>query len=92
MFHLDHVNRLLEQTQRHVYGYAAPAQRRGGGGMKIFHWGVSPSKSLNIAITFNVHVWSFESTSIYPFGVPPPSYKYYIHRTAPIYICMQSAP
>ena len=46
MFHLDRVNRLPEQTQRRVYGCAAPAQRRGGGGggVKIFHWGVSPSK------------------------------------------------
>src|SRR6266702_4930887 len=44
MFHLDRVNRLPKQTQRRMYGYAAPAQRRGGGGVKIFHWGVSPSK------------------------------------------------
>src|SRR5437016_3848604 len=44
MFRLDRVNRLLEQTQRRVYGCAAPAQRRGGSSIKIFHWGVSPSK------------------------------------------------
>ena len=45
MFHLDRVNRLPKQTQRRVYGCAAPAQRRGGGGgVKIFYWGVSPSK------------------------------------------------
>jgi len=44
MFHLDRVNRLPEQTQRRVYGCAAPAQRRGGGSVKIFHRGVSPSK------------------------------------------------
>ena len=45
MFRLDRVNRLPEQTQRRVYGCAAPAQRRGGGGgVKNFHWGVSPSK------------------------------------------------
>src|SRR5436853_2577279 len=44
MFCLDRVNRLLEQTQRRVYGCAAPAQRRGGSSIKIFHWGVSPSK------------------------------------------------
>jgi len=44
MFRLDRVNRLPEQTQRRVYGCAAPAQRRGGSGVKIFHWGVSPSK------------------------------------------------
>ena len=49
MFHLDRVNRLPEQTQRRVYGYAAPAQRRGGSSIKNFHWGVSPSKSLNTA-------------------------------------------
>ena len=44
IFHLDRVNRLPKQTQRRVYVCAAPAQRRGGGGVKIFHWGVSPSK------------------------------------------------
>ena len=82
MFYLDRVNRLPKQTQRHMYGCAAPAQRRGGGGVKIFHWGVSPAKSLNTATTSNVHVRSFESTSIHPSGVPPPSYEYYIHRTA----------
>src|SRR5436853_6971020 len=60
MFHLDRVNRLPEQTQRRVYGCAAPAQRRGGGGggggggVKIFHWGVSRSKSLNTA-TYHVY-------------------------------------
>src|SRR6266581_2875836 len=45
IFHLDRVNRLPKQTQRRVYGCAAPAQQRGGGGggVKIFHWGVSPS-------------------------------------------------
>ena len=44
IFHLNCVNRLPKQTQRRVYGCAAPAQRRGGGGVKKFHWGVSPSK------------------------------------------------
>ena len=45
MFHLDRVNRLPEQTQRRVYGCAAPAQRRGGGGgVKIFHWRVKPQQ------------------------------------------------
>src|SRR6266568_4823642 len=92
MFHLDRVNRLPKQTQRHVYGCTAPAQRRGGGGVKIFHWGVSPSKSLNTATMSNVHVRSFESTSIHPSSVPPPSYKYYKHRTAPVHIYIQSAP
>jgi hypothetical protein len=82
MFHLDHVNRLPKQTQRHVYGCTAPAKRRSGGGVKIFHWGVSPSKSLNTAITSIVHIQSFELTSNHPSSVPPPFYKYYIHRTA----------
>src|SRR6266700_7885017 len=80
MFHLDRVNRLPEQTQRRVYGCAAPAQRRSGGGVKIFHWGVSPSKSLNIATTSLIYVQSFESTSIHPFCVLPSFYEYYTHR------------
>ena len=33
---LDRVNRLLERTQRRIYGCAAPTQRRRGGA-KIFH-------------------------------------------------------
>ena len=92
MFHLDRVNRLPEQTQRRVYGCAAPTQRRGGGGVKIFHWGVSPSKSLNIAIMFIIYVQSFKLTSNYPSSVPHPSHKYYIHCIATIYIRKQSAP
>ena len=85
MFHLDRVNRLPEQTQRRVYGCAAPAQRRGSGGVKIFRWGVSPSKSLNTATTSIIYVRLFKLTSNYPSSVPPPSYKYYIHRAAPTY-------
>jgi len=94
MFHLDRVNRLPEQTQRRVYGCAAPAQRRGGSGAKIFHWGVSPSKKVEHSYIprLSLHVRSFESTGNYPSGVPPPSYEYYIHRAAPTHIREQSAP
>ena len=44
-FHQDRADRLLEQTQRRVYGGAARAPRRGGGGsgiVKIFHWEGEP--------------------------------------------------
>jgi len=46
MFRLDRVNRLPEQTQRRVYGCAAPAQRRGGGGVKIFSLGGEPQQKV----------------------------------------------
>ena len=59
-FHWDRANRLLEQTQRRVYGSAAQVLRRGGGGMKIFRWGVSPSKK---AQGTAIHVFSY--TSVY---------------------------
>ena len=93
-FHWDRANRLLEQTQRRVYGSAARVLRRGGGGVKIFHWGVSPSKkfehSYSTTPRLSLHVRSFESTGNYPSGVPPPSYEYYIHRTAPTYTRTQA--
>src|SRR6266704_1905140 len=69
MFHLDHVNRLPKQTQRHVYGYAAPAQRRGGGGgVKIFHWGVSPSKKFEHS--YHVSMYTFGHLNQQAF-IPP---------------------
>ena len=43
MFHLDCVNRLPEQTQRHVYGCAAPVQRRGSSA-KFFLLGGEPQQ------------------------------------------------
>ena len=58
-FHWDRANRLLEQTQRRVYGSAARVLRRGGG-VKIFRWGVSPSKK---AQDIAIHVFSY--TSVY---------------------------
>src|SRR6266568_8803980 len=74
MFHLDHVNRLPEQTQRRVYGCAAPAQRRGGGSVKIFRWGVSPSKSLNTATTSPTYTFSHLNQQAFiplAFSLPP---------------------
>ena len=49
---------------------------------KFFTGGWAPAKSLNTATMSIIHVRSFESTSNHPSGVPPPSYEYYIHRTA----------
>ena len=82
MFHLDRVNRLPEQTQRRVYGCAAPAQRCGGGGVKIFRWGVSPSKSLNTVTTSLTYTFGHLNRQASSSGVLPPSYEYYIHHTA----------
>ena len=48
-FHQDRADRLPEQTQRHVYGSAARAQRRGGGIIKIYYWEGEPQRELNIA-------------------------------------------
>ena len=53
-FHQDRANRLLEQTQRRVYGGAARALRRGGGGsgvVKNFHWEGEPQRELDTATT-----------------------------------------
>src|SRR6266702_3167539 len=90
MFHLDRVNRLPKQTPIRVYGCAARAQRCGGGGVKIFRWGVSPSKSLNTATTSTTYTFGHSNRQASPSGVLPPSYEYYIHRTAQhlhIYTC-----
>ena len=66
MFYLDHINRPLEQTQRCVYGCATPAQRRGGGsGVKIFDWGVSLSKSLNITTTSLTYMFSHLNQQVF---------------------------
>ena len=79
-FHWDRANRLLEQTQRRVYGIAARVLRRGGGGgggVKIFRWGVSPSKKAQgtaIHTRLFVYVGLFESTAFTSTsGVPPSS-------------------
>ena len=45
-FHRDRANRLLEQTQRRVYGCAASALRRGGGVKNSLAGRVSPSGGL----------------------------------------------
>ena len=52
-FHQDRANRLPEQTQRRVYGGAARAPRRRGGGgiVKNFHWEGEPQRELDIATT-----------------------------------------
>ena len=52
-FHQDRADRLPEQTQRHVYGSAARAQRRGGGIIKIYYWEGEPQRELNIATTIS---------------------------------------
>ena len=50
-FHQDRANRLLEQTQRHIYGGAARARRHGGGIIKNFHWEGEPQQEFNTATT-----------------------------------------
>ena len=53
-FHQDRANRLPEQTQRRVYGGAARAPRRRGGGSSIiknFHWEGEPQRELDTATT-----------------------------------------
>src|SRR6266700_1295117 len=88
MFHLDRVNRLPEQTQRRVYGCAAPAQRRVGGSMKIFRWGVSPSKSLNTATTSPMYTFGHSNQQAFippAFSLPPINTIYTTQH--PIYAC-----
>ena len=46
------------------------AQRRGGGGVKIFRWGVSPSKSLNTATTSPTYTFGHSNRQ----AIIPPAY------------------
>jgi hypothetical protein len=68
-FHQDCANRLLEQTQRRIYGGAARVQRRGGI-VKIFHWEGEPQRELDTAITsirtFQLIIRTTASTSDAP--------------------------
>src|SRR6266704_2590640 len=64
MFHLDRVNRLPEQTQRRVYGCAAPAQRCGGECENFSLGGEPQQKSSNTATTSLTYIFgSFESAA-----------------------------
>ena len=97
-FHQDCADRLPEQTQRHVYGDAARAPRRGGGGsiVKIFHWEGEPQRELNTATTTatttSSHILQLiiQSTALTTSVVPPSSrtadntvlYSTYNTRTA----------
>ena len=84
MFHLDCVNRLPEQTQRRVYGCAAPAQRRGGGGVKIFRWGVSPSKSLNTATMSPIYTFGHLNRQAFippAYPLPPTNTTYTVQHS-----------
>ena len=89
IFHLDRVNRLPKQTQRHVYSCAAPAQQRGGGGVKIFRWGVSPSKSLNTATMSPTYTFSYLNQQAFiPLAFSLPSINTtYTTQYPYIYIC-----
>ena len=46
VFYQDRANRLLEQTQRRMYGSASRALRRGGDGKKFLAGRVSPNGDL----------------------------------------------
>ena len=51
-FYQDRADRLPEQTQRRMYGGAARAPRRGGGGIvKFFYWEGEPQRELDTATT-----------------------------------------
>ena len=78
-FHQDRADRLPEQTQKRVYGGAAQAPRRGGGGsgiVKIFHWEGEPQRELDTATTttasttslctFQLIIQTTASTSVAP--------------------------
>ena len=86
-FHQDRADRLPEQTQRRVYGCVAPAQRRGSGGVKIFRWGVSPSKSLNTATTSPTYTFGHSNRqAIIPLAYPlPPTNTTYTAQHLYIY-------
>ena len=82
-FHQDRANRLPEQTQRHVYGGAARAPRRCGGGggiVKIFHWEGEPQRELDTATTtittmsLRILQLIIQSTALTTSVAPPSSY------------------
>ena len=97
-FHQDRADRLPEQTQRRVYGGAARAPRRCGGGsgiVKIFHWEGEPQRELDTATTtatttsLCILQLIIRSTAFTTSGAPPPSsrtaYSYstrHLHGTA----------
>ena len=77
-FHWDRADRLPEQTQRRVYGGAARAPRRGGGGIvKIFHWEGEPQRELDTATTtatttsLRILQLIIRSTAFTTSGAPP---------------------
>ena len=76
-FRQDRANRLPEQTQRRVYGSAARALRRGGGGgiVKIFHWEGEPQRELDTATTTTTSLRILQliirSTASTTSGAPP---------------------
>ena len=56
-FHWDCAIRLLEQTQRRAYGYAALALRYGSGVKNFFAERVSPNRGLRTQLSrLHVHV------------------------------------
>ena len=88
-FHQDRANRLPEQTQRRVYGGAARAPRRRGGGsgiMKIFHWEGEPQRELDTATTtttttsLRILQLIIQSTASTTSGVPPSSRTAYSYK------------
>ena len=88
-FYWDCTDRLLEKTQRRVYGGAARAPRRGGGGIvKIFHWEGEPQRELDTATTTTATTTSLRilqliirSTAFTTSGAPPSSRTAYSYST-----------
>ena len=79
VFYQDRANRLLEQTQRRMYGSASRALRRGGDGKKFLAGRVSPNGDLKTQLLcFNVRnraIKPRQTTFSDPF--PPIWYNYY---------------
>ena len=74
-FHQDYANRLPEQTQRRVYGGAARAPRRHGGGsiMKNFHWEGEPQRELDTATITSLRIFQLIIRTMASTSVAPPS-------------------
>ena len=92
-FYLDRADRLLEQTQRRVYGGAARAPRRcgsGGGIVKNFHWEGEPQRELDTATattTTSLRILQLiiRGTASTTSGAPPSSRTAYSYSIRHLY-------
>src|SRR6266568_2545543 len=94
MFQLDRVNRLPEQTQRHVYGCTPLALRQVGAKKKFFAGRVSPNKASETQPTcFNIQPTCSNHDTYISVPPPPTQYRHVIlYNTYIIYTLVGGKP